>query len=152
MELTTVTYIRSQNKILMLHRVKEENDPNKGKWLGVGGHLEAHESPVEAAKREIKEECGLDLEDLFFQGIVTFVSPGQDTSYIFVYRARTTKTKVSETSEGVLAWIDVDKILELNLWAGDRYFLPLVLQESEDFFSLKTIYDANGNLIKYYFD
>lgn len=31
-------------------------------WLGVGGHIELHEDPIEAVIREIKEEVGLDVE------------------------------------------------------------------------------------------
>ena len=32
----------------------------------------------------------------------------------------------TENPEGSLAWIPVDQILDLPLWAGDRFFLPLV--------------------------
>lgn len=31
-------------------------------WLSVGGHIELHEDPTEAAVREVKEEVGLDIE------------------------------------------------------------------------------------------
>lgn len=31
------------------------------KWFGVGGHIELHENPNEAAVREVKEEVGLDV-------------------------------------------------------------------------------------------
>lgn len=33
-----------------------------GLWLGVGGHIELDEDPIEAAVRETKEEVGLDVE------------------------------------------------------------------------------------------
>ena len=32
----------------------------------------------------------------------------------------------AEDREGDLVWVDVDRILELPLWEGDRFFLPLV--------------------------
>ncbi len=32
------------------------------KWLPVGGHIELDETPEEAIFREVKEECGLDIE------------------------------------------------------------------------------------------
>lgn len=48
---------------LMLHRVKKQNDINKGKWTGVGGHAEDQESP-EIILREVKEETGLTLTSL----------------------------------------------------------------------------------------
>ena len=43
--LTTLCYIEQGGRYLMLHRVKKENDINKDKWIGVGGHFEAGESP-----------------------------------------------------------------------------------------------------------
>lgn len=42
--LTTLCYIEQGGRYLMLHRVKKENDINKDKWIGVGGHFEAGES------------------------------------------------------------------------------------------------------------
>lgn len=38
--ITTLCYLEKDNKYLMLHRTKKENDINKNKWLGVGGKLE----------------------------------------------------------------------------------------------------------------
>lgn len=37
MILTTVCYIEKNEKYLMLHRTKKENDMNKNKWIGIGG-------------------------------------------------------------------------------------------------------------------
>ena len=28
--------------------------------------------------------------------------------------------------EGELAWVELDRVLQLPLWEGDRYFLPIV--------------------------
>ena len=38
----------------MLHRTVKENDVNKDKWIGVGGHFEYGESPEECLLREVK--------------------------------------------------------------------------------------------------
>lgn len=40
----------------MLYRNKKEKDINKGKYVGIGGHVEKNESPNEAVIREVKEE------------------------------------------------------------------------------------------------
>ena len=61
MTTTTLCYIENDDKFLMLHRVKKQNDINKGKWIGVGGHTEDQESPEECLLREVKEETGLDV-------------------------------------------------------------------------------------------
>ncbi len=54
--LSTLCYIENDGKYLMLHRNVKENDVNEGKWIGVGGHFEADESPEECLLREVKEE------------------------------------------------------------------------------------------------
>ena len=58
-QLTTLCYIENQEQYLMLHRVSKKNDVNKDKWIGVGGHFEANESPEECLLREVHEETGL---------------------------------------------------------------------------------------------
>ena len=53
-ENTTLCYIEKENCYLMMHRVKKSHDVNKDKWVGVGGHFEAGESPEECLLREVK--------------------------------------------------------------------------------------------------
>ena len=72
--LSTLCYIEKDGQYLMLHRTVKKNDVNKDKWIGVGGHFEADESPEECVLREVKEETGYTLTSYRFRGIVTFVS------------------------------------------------------------------------------
>lgn len=51
-------FIHKDGKFLMLRRKFE---PNKGRWALPGGLLELGEDPEEAAKREIREELGLEV-------------------------------------------------------------------------------------------
>ena len=37
MKNTTLCYITRGERVLMLHRVKKQNDINKDKWIGIGG-------------------------------------------------------------------------------------------------------------------
>jgi 8-oxo-dGTP pyrophosphatase MutT (NUDIX family) len=55
LDLVSDVYIVHGNRVLLrLH-------DKYGLWLPVGGHVEPGEDPVEAAKREVKEEAGLDV-------------------------------------------------------------------------------------------
>jgi 8-oxo-dGTP pyrophosphatase MutT (NUDIX family) len=54
-QFTATVYIFHEDKVL-LHRHLKHN-----KWLPPGGHIEANETPPEAARREVKEETGLDI-------------------------------------------------------------------------------------------
>ena len=59
--LTTLCYIRQGNQVLMLHRIRKEQDKSRGKWIGIGGTFEPGESPEECVLREVREETGLTL-------------------------------------------------------------------------------------------
>ena len=60
------------NQTLMLHRVKKENDMHEGKWNGLGGKLEAGETPEECVIREVKEESGLNIFNPKLHGFIAF--------------------------------------------------------------------------------
>lgn len=60
-KLSTLCYIEKEDQYLMLHRTVKENDVNRDKWIGVGGHFEQGESPEECLLREVWEETGYTL-------------------------------------------------------------------------------------------
>ena len=144
--LSTLCYIERGGQYLMLHRVKKKNDINQDKWIGVGGHFEADESPEECLLREVKEETGLTLTSWRYRGIVTFVSGDGVTEYMSLFTADGFTGDMTECDEGELVWIDKSKIYELELWEGDRIFFRL-LDEERPFFSLKLVYDGGGTLL-----
>ena len=139
---TTLCYIERDGKYLMMHRVKKENDINKDKWIGIGGHFEEGESPEECLLREVKEETGLTLLDYKFRGIVTFVTTSGITEYMCLYTADSFTGELTFCDEGELEWVKKEKFKELNFWEGDYIFLEL-LESKEDFFSLKLVYDGD---------
>lgn len=140
--LTTLCYIEKDNKYLMLHRVKKENDINKDKWIGVGGHFEADESPEECLLREVKEETGLVLTSWKLRGIITFISNEWQTEYMFLYTADGFEGEMIECREGNLEWVDKADMYELPIWEGDKVFLNL-LDTTDEFFSLKLRYEGD---------
>lgn len=136
---TTLCYVERGEDVLLLHRVKKENDENAGKWIGVGGHFLEGESPEDCVLREVKEETGLSLTSLSFRGIVTFVSDEWGTEYMHLFTSDGFEGELLECDEGDLAWVSKEKVLSLPLWEGDRVFLKL-LAENAPFFSLKLRY------------
>lgn len=142
MVVSTLCYLEKDNKYLMLLRNKKENDVNEGKWIGVGGKCEKGESPEECVIRETFEETGIKLESLKMRGIMTFASEGWEDEYIFVYTSDKFSGHITECNEGELAWIDKDKIMDLNLWDGDRIFLDIMIN-SDKLFSIKLSYKGD---------
>ena len=80
---TTLCYIERDGAYLMLHRIKKQNDMNKDKWLGVGGKLEAGESPHECATREIFEETGVVASGLRYR-VMSLVSTSLFRAALFI--------------------------------------------------------------------
>ncbi len=142
MNFTTLCYIEKENKYLMLHRTSKKKDGNKDKWIGVGGHFEKGESPEECLLREVKEETGLGLTSYQFRGIVTFISDEWPDEYMCLYTADRYTGNIGNCDEGELVWVEKEKIMDLNIWEGDKIFLKL-LTENQPFFSLKLEYKGD---------
>ena len=142
---STLCYIEKDGKYLMLHRVVKKNDVNKDKWIGVGGHFEYAESPEECLLREVKEETGYTLTSWKYRGIVTFVYGEDVVEYMSLYTADGFTGDPIECDEGILEWVEKEKIKDLNLWEGDKIFFRL-MDEEEEFFSLKLVYNKSDVL------
>lgn len=141
MKNTTLCYIENDNDdYLMLYRNKKKNDPNAGKWIGIGGKFKEEESPEECLLREVYEETGLTLLEWKLRGIVTFVSNEWETEYMFLYTANNWSGELTDCNEGSLAWKHKSEFNNLPMWEGDKIFLKL-LREQNDFFSLKLSYE-----------
>ena len=142
MKLTTLCYIEKDDKYLMLHRVKKENDVNHDKWIGVGGKFEKDETPEECLLREVKEETGLTLTKFDYRGLITFISNEWETEYMHLFTASEYEGELTLCDEGELVWVKKSELMNLSLWEGDKIFLKR-LEESKDFFTLKLRYEGD---------
>jgi 8-oxo-dGTP diphosphatase len=148
MKLATLCYVRQGGKTLMIHRVKKANDMHLGKWNGLGGKLNPGETPEECALREIYEESGLTAYQPQFKGFLTFPAFTEEEDwYAFVFVVEKFEGELMDSSEeGFLQWVDDADLLDLNLWEGDRIFLPWLTEPG--FFSGKFVYQ-NGKLLSH---
>lgn len=140
---TTLCYIEKDGCFLMLHRIKKENDVNKDKWVAIGGGFEENESPEECAAREIFEETGLTVRSARYCGIVTFVSDEYEGEYMHLFHVSDFSGELIECNEGVLTWVEKERINSLPQWEGDRIFYELMLKGAP-FFSLKLTYKGSS--------
>lgn len=139
MQLATLCYLKQNNKTLMLHRVKKENDMHEGKWNGLGGKFEPGETPEECVIREIEEESGLKIINPTLHGWISF--PAFDDIkdwFVFIFSATEFSGELIDSDEGNLEWIEDEKISSLNLWEGDKIFMDWI--NKNKFFSAKFIY------------
>jgi 8-oxo-dGTP diphosphatase len=131
-------YARQGGRVLMIHRNAPDRpgDYHSGKWNGLGGKCEPDESPLETARREFREEAGLDLLDMRFRSLGTLTFPNfkahkSEDWVVFVFEAQVSPDEalgiVARSDEGELHWVPERDLLTLNLWPGDRYFIPHVV-------------------------
>jgi 8-oxo-dGTP diphosphatase len=129
--LATLGYVMSPDatQVLLVHRTARVGDQHLGKYNGLGGKLEPHEDVVAGMRREIREEAALECDELTLRGTLSwpgFGKHGEDW-FGFVFRIeRWHGTPLSSNPEGTLSWVPVAHVLELPLWEGDHFFLPLV--------------------------
>ncbi len=127
----TLGYVLTPDRssVLMIHRNARLDDQHYGKYNGLGGKLDPHEDVVTGMRRELYEEAGIHALDLTLRGTINwpgFGKQGEDwLGFIFVI-TRWSGTPLTHNPEGTLEWVAIQDLEQLNLWPGDRYFLPLV--------------------------
>ena len=116
----------------MIHRNTRPGDHHLGKYNGLGGKLDRGEDVVAGARREIREEAGIECTAMQLRGTISwpgFGKQGEDwLGFVFLVTAFEGEP-FSANPEGTLEWVQVERIMDLPLWDGDRHFLPLVFDD-----------------------
>lgn len=128
----TLCFVLNGDDVLVIKR-----SPHKrlfpGKINGVGGHVEHDEDVHAAAAREIYEETGLAVNDLWLAGVVNvdgslgqtdpLASGGVPGVIIFVFTAQAMSRQVRPSEEGQLLWVPLDQAHKLDWVDGDPRLL-----------------------------
>ena len=81
------------------------------------------------------------------KGIITFpMFDGIEDWYVFLFVANEFSGELIDSNEGNLKWIQNKKLTEINLWEGDKIFIPWLFKDK--FFSAKFNYE-NGKFLDY---
>lgn len=128
----TLCFVVNQNDILLMKRAPHKRIfPNR--YNGLGGHVERDEDIYSAAKREVLEESGLELDHLKLCGIHNIDVGGESGIVLFVFRGMTSQRELSYTPvEGTLHWLPVDRLGEYDLVEDLPTILPRVIGMTED--------------------
>ncbi|MFL2651099.1 MAG: NUDIX hydrolase [Anaerolineales bacterium] len=144
--LATMVYCIKDGDVLLMLRNKE---PNLGLWVGPGGKLEPGESPYDCAKRELYEETGLEVNNLYFRGLITEISPRPDWQWLmFLYVATEfSGTIVEDKREGRLSWCALSEVMQLPIPEADSVFFQKVININMPFYQAKFVYDSDLCLV-----
>jgi 8-oxo-dGTP diphosphatase len=111
--------------LLMKRAAHKRIFPNR--YNGVGGHIERDEDPLTGARREIKEESGLDVRDVCLRAVYN-IDAGEATGILlFVFTAMSDSRAVVANDEGTLHWIPRAEIHTLDLVEDLPLILPRIL-------------------------
>lgn len=83
--------VEQDGRVLLVQR---DNEPARGLWSFPAGFINAREDPAEAARRECREETGLEVEILELANLVSGREHERGADIVLVYRARITGGKL----------------------------------------------------------
>lgn len=104
----------------------------KGRWNGVGGKVEEGETTQAAAKREAREEIGIEIGEMTKKAELSFYFPHNPSfdQKVHVYFVEDYTGIPTETEEMAPQWYSVESIPYTEMWPDDILWLPKVLTGS----------------------
>jgi len=104
--------------------VRRGGQPSSGRWSLPGGLVELGETTADAARRELREECGIDITVAGLAGVVDRVTRDAEGRvryhYVLVdYLAFTdTDAVVAGTDAAECRWVEIERVSELDVTDG----------------------------------
>jgi ADP-ribose pyrophosphatase YjhB (NUDIX family) len=110
-----------QGRVLLVRR---GGQPSWGKWSLPGGLVELGESAVDAVRREIQEECSIDIRVIDVAGVIDRVTRDAQGRvryhYVLVdYLAHAeSEAIVAGTDAAECRWVEIERVGELDVTDG----------------------------------
>ncbi len=122
----TLCHIIDVDKLLLKRATR---GISQGRWNAPGGNIEEGETAEECAIREVFEETGLKVSELFDHGNLNFYLDGKNELSVKAHLFSTTdfEGEAKSTEEGEVKWFDVDDVPLEEMWPDDEFWLSLML-------------------------
>ena len=129
---SVVAVIIDQDGQILL--TKRSIPPFQGEWVMPGGKIDLGEPIVEALKREVWEEVGLEVEVGRLVDVFEHVTPGADNYHFIIIYSLCTPLycDVSHNRDEVIEarWVRSDELALYKMPAGARYILGKLFPET----------------------
>ncbi len=100
-----------------------------GKWNGFGGKPEAGDGMLDCAKRELREEAGIEAVRIAQFGLINFEFVGvAEWMEVHVFRCDAFEGEPTETEEMRPQWFPLSAIPYEHMWPDDTVWLPQLLR------------------------
>jgi 8-oxo-dGTP diphosphatase/2-hydroxy-dATP diphosphatase len=117
-----------------------------GRWNGFGGKVGADESIEAAARRELKEEAGIEVSLLERAGVLEFTSEKwPEILEVYFFRGSGVIGDPKESEEMIPQWFGIAEIPFDEMWPDDRYWFPLFFAGKK--FRGSFFFDASGGIL-----
>jgi 8-oxo-dGTP diphosphatase len=118
----------AEKRFLVLQTSKGKD---RGKWVIPGGKMEAGELPLDAFKREVKEETNLDVEMVVPLGNRDHTALSGNQYHFYDYQANTNNESDVRINDESLSfrWVTEDESRELSLTDSTRNFINRYFKE-----------------------
>ena len=142
-------YLIKDNEVVVTKYKK--GNKKEGYYDIPGGKIEEGENPKQTAIREMKEETGINIQNLKYKGIMTIEYP--DRMFIFdTYISKEYEGEPQEFEENTSEWIDIDELLKKekilsNIILLDKFLIKGLIDDNRNF-NLYIKVDEQENILE----
>jgi 8-oxo-dGTP diphosphatase / 2-hydroxy-dATP diphosphatase len=124
--ITTLCIIHQHPRILL---GMKKRGFGMGRWNGFGGKVLEGETIEEAAKREMQEESGIEIQNLNKVGFMEFEFEGNpEIIEVHVFKSDDFKGELIESEEMKPQWFHINEIPFDKMWPDDLHWMPFFLK------------------------
>ena len=141
-------YLIKDNEVVVTKYKK--GNKKEGYYDIPGGKIEEGETPKQTAIREMKEETGIEIQNLKYKGIMTIEYP--DRMFILdTFISKEYEGEPQEFEENTSEWIDIDELLKKekilsNIILLDKFLIKGLIDDNRNF-NLHIKVDEEENIL-----